>query len=59
MTLYVQELLMNIAIKSALNDWEKFVQGFGFGQRCVKSIIECDQRQTIVSECDTQTLKHG
>ena len=29
----------------------------GFGQRCVESIAECDQRQSIISKCDTQTLE--
>ena len=29
----------------------------GLGRRCVGSMVEYDQRQTIVSKCDTQTLK--
>ena len=26
-----------------------------FGRRCVENIVEYDQRQSIVSKCDTQT----
>ena len=27
----------------------------GFGQRCVESVVEHDQRQSTISKCDTQT----
>ena len=41
-------LLMNAAIESAQYVYEKFIQGLGFGQWCVESIVRCDQRQSIV-----------
>ena len=31
----------------------------GLGRRCVESIVEYDQRQSIVSKYDTQTLTHS
>ena len=30
---------------------------FPTGRRCVESVVEYDQRQSIVSKCDTQTLE--
>ena len=29
----------------------------GLGQRCLESMVEYDQRQSIVSKCDNQTLE--
>ena len=29
----------------------------GLGHRCVESMVEYDQRESIVSKCDTQTLE--
>ena len=29
----------------------------GFGRRCVERVVECDRRQSIVSNCDIETPK--
>ena len=48
---------MNVTIESAHFDCERIQLRIGFGQRCVESIAECDQRQSSVCKCNTKTLK--
>ena len=45
---------MNVTIESAHCDWEEIRARIMFGRRCVESIIEYDQRQNVISNCDTQ-----
>ena len=50
-------LPINVAIKSAHCSCERNRESNGFGRRCVESMVEYDQRQSIISMCDTQTLE--
>ena len=46
-------LSMNVAIESALCGCERNLCRIELGLKCVESMLEYDQRQIIVSECDT------
>ena len=50
-------LPMNVAIESAHRSCERIRARIGLGRRDVESMVEYDQRQSIVSKYDTQTLK--
>ena len=50
-------LPMNVAIESAHCGCERNLCKIGHGRRYVESMVEHDQRQSIVSKCDTQTLE--
>ena len=46
-----------VTIESPIVVVREICARIGLGRRCVGSMVEYDQRQTIVSKCDTQTLK--
>ena len=48
-------LPMNVAIEVHIVVVSEIRARIGFGRRCVESMVEYDQRQRIVSKCDTQT----
>ena len=49
-------LPMNVAIESAHCVVREICAKIGLGRRCVESMVEYNQRQSIVSKYDTQTL---
>ena len=54
---FSRALQMNVTTKIAQYNLQKFVQRLGLVKKCIQSIIACNQRQNIVSKCDTQTPK--
>ena len=44
---------MKVAIESSYCDYDRNLRNLWFGQRCMESIVEYDERLGIISKYDT------